>query len=146
MNSYTGYLWLKALHLIFMVAWFAGLFYIFRLFVYHVKFKAEKNMAEAYSLMERKLLYVIMHPAMTLTLLFGIGMLILSPSLLKRGWMHTKLFLVALLIAYQIFAGITHRKFKAGNYFLSEKACRMINEVPGLLLIAIVLLAIFKPF
>jgi putative membrane protein len=140
------YLWFKALHLVFMVAWFAGLFYIFRLFVYHVKFKDQQNMAEAYSLMERKLLYAIMHPAMTLTLAFGIGMLVLNPALLHRGWMHAKLFCVALLIAYQTFAGITHRKFKKGNYFLSEKACRILNEVPTVLLIAIVFLAIFKPF
>jgi len=140
------YLWFKALHLIFMVAWFAGLLYIFRLFVYHVKFKDQKNMTEAYTLMEKKLLYMIMHPAMTLTLVFGIGMLTLNPSLLKQGWIHAKLFCVALLIGYQVFAGITHKKFKRENYFLSEKACRIINEVPTLLLIAIVFLAIFKPF
>jgi len=146
MDSAHWYLLLKALHFISLVAWFAGLFYIFRLFVYHVKFKDQANMAQAYSLMERKLLYVIMHPAMTLTLIFGTGMLILSPSLLERGWMHTKLFCIILLIAYQIFAGVTHRKFKAGDYFLSEKACRFLNEVPTLLLIAIVFLAIFKPF
>jgi putative membrane protein len=142
----NAYLWFKALHLIFMVAWFAGLFYIFRLFVYHVKFKDQKNMAEAYTLMEKKLLYMIMHPAMTLTLVFGIGMLTLNPSLLQQGWIHAKLFCVALLIGYQVFAGITHKKFKRGNYFLSEKACRIINEVPTLLLIAIVFLAIFRPF
>ena len=140
------YLWLKALHLIFMVAWFAGLFYIFRLFVYHVKFKDQANMAEAYTLMERKLLYVIMHPAMSFTLIFGIWLLMVSPSLLQQGWMHAKLGCIFLLMVYQIFAGITHRKFKAGNYFLSEKACRLINEVPTFLLVAIILLAIFKPF
>ena len=140
------YLWFKSFHLIFMVAWFAGLFYIFRLFVYHVKFKDQTNMAEAYSLMERKLLYFIMHPAMTLTLIFGIGLLTVSPSLLHQKWMHAKLGCIFLLVVYQIFAGITHKKFKKGNYFLSEKACRMINEVPSLLLVVIVLLAIFKPF
>lgn len=139
------YLWLKSFHLIFMVTWFAGLFYIFRLFVYHVKFRENSEMASAYSLMERKLLYIIMHPSMLLTIGFGVGMLILNPTLLKQGWIHLKLSLVLLLIAYQIFSGVTHKRFSKGNFFLSEKACRMINEVPSLLLIAIVLLAVLKP-
>ncbi len=139
------YLWIKAFHIIFMVAWFAGLFYIFRLFVYHVKHKSEANMAATYTIMEKKLLYMISHPAMGMTLLFGIWMLILNPALLKQPWMHAKLGAVVLLMAYQFFAGITFRKFRKGNYFLSEKACRLINEVPTFLLVAIVLLAILKP-
>lgn len=140
------YLWIKSFHIIFMVAWFAGLFYIFRLFVYHVKFKDRVEMAEAYSLMEKKLLYTIMHPAMLLTLGFGITLIILNPTLLKAPWLHFKLVGVALLIAYQIFAGIVHKRFKNGKYILSEKACRLINEVPALLLIMIVLLVILKPW
>lgn len=139
------YLWVKAFHLIFMVAWFAGLFYIFRLFVYHVKFKQEAKMAQAYSLMERKLLYVIMHPAMLLTLTFGVIMLVLNPALLKQPWMHTKLTLVLLLIVYQIYAGIVQKRFSKGNFFLTEKACRWLNEIPTLLLIGIILLAVLKP-
>ncbi len=139
------YLWFKAFHIIFMVAWFAGLFYIFRLFVYHVKFREEPKLREAYSLMERKLLYAIMHPAMALTFLFGFGMIWLNPSLWAQKWLHMKLSLVALLLGYQIFAGITHKRFKKGNFFLSEKACRFINEFPALILIAAVLLVIFKP-
>ncbi len=140
-----SYLWVKAFHIIFMVAWFAGLFYIFRLFVYHVKHKDNASMAEAYSVMEKKLLYAISHPAMALTLGFGIWMLILNPSLMKQTWLHAKLGAVALLIAYQIFSGITFKRFKKGDYFLSEKACRWINEVPALLLIVIVLLVVLKP-
>jgi len=140
------YLWFKAFHIIFMVAWFAGLFYIFRLFVYHVKFREEPKLCEAYSLMERKLLYAIMHPAMALTFLFGFGMIGLNSSLWAQKWLHMKLGLVALLLGYQIFAGITHKRFKKGNFFLSEKACRFINEFPALILIAVVLLVIFKPF
>lgn len=102
-------------------------------------------MAEAYSVMEKKLLYAISHPAMALTLGFGIWMLILNPSLMKQTWLHAKLGAVALLIAYQIFSGITFKRFKKGDYFLSEKACRWINEVPALLLIVIVLLVVLKP-
>ncbi len=139
------YLWVKAFHIIFMVAWFAGLFYIFRLFVYHVKFKEVPQMSQAYSLMEKKLLYAISHPSMLLTLGLGIWMLILNPSLLKAPWMHAKLGAVFLLIGYQIFSGITFRRFSQGDFYLSEKACRIINEVPGLLLIVIVLLVILKP-
>jgi putative membrane protein len=139
------YLWIKAFHIIFMVAWFAGLFYIFRLFVYHVKFKEDPKMAEVDSTMEKKLLYMISHPAMGATLGFGIWMLVLNPDLLKQPWMHLKLSAVLLLMAYQFFSGITFRRFRKGHYFLSEKACRVINEVPSLLLIVIVLLVILKP-
>ncbi len=139
------YLWLKAFHLIFMVAWFAGLFYIFRLFVYHAKFQNKPELAEAYSLMERKLLYIIMHPAMLMTILFGILLITQNPSIFEARWFHLKLFCVLLLIGYQVFAGIVHKRFSSGDYFLSEKACRLINEVPTLLLIAIILLVILKP-
>lgn len=139
------YLWIKSLHIIFMVAWFAGLFYIFRLFVYHVKHRENQSMAEAYSVMEKKLLYAISHPAMLLTLGFGIWMIVLNPLLLKQAWLHAKLGAVALLMAYQIFSGITFRRFKKGDYFLSEKACRWINEVPTLLLVTIVFLVVLKP-
>lgn len=140
------YLWLKAFHIIFMVAWFAGLFYIFRLFVYHAKYRDQANMREAYALMERKLLYIIMHPAMLLTLLLGIMLIALNPSVMQAPWFHAKLLGVVFLIGYQIFAGITAKRFARGDFFLSEKACRMINEVPTLLLIAIVILVVVKPW
>ncbi|MBI2336613.1 MAG: protoporphyrinogen oxidase HemJ [Deltaproteobacteria bacterium] len=139
------YLWIKAFHLIFVVAWFAGLFYIFRLFVYHVKFQTEPKLAAAYELMERKLLYIIMHPAMLLTIVFGVWLIFLNPALLKQAWFHSKLSGVLVLIAYQIFAGVVRRKFSQGNFFLSERACRIINEVPTLLLIGIVIFAVTKP-
>jgi len=139
------YLWLKAFHIVFMVAWFAGLFYIFRLFVYHAKFKEQENMRQAYSLMERKLLYIIMHPAMLLTLLLGVLLISLNPHVLAAPWFHLKLLLVLLLIGYQIFAGITHKRFSRGQFFLSERQCRMINEIPTLILIGVVILAVVKP-
>lgn len=139
------YDWMKALHLIAMVAWFAGLFYIFRLFVYHVRHRDDSAMALIFSTMERRLLYGIMHPAMTLTLIGGVTMIVLHPAWFKEGWFHTKLLLVAFLIGYQIFAGRVQKRFAKGDYFLSEKACRWINEVPTVLLIAIVPLAVLKP-
>lgn len=140
------YLWLKALHIIFMVAWFAGLFYIFRLFVYHVKFRDQENMRAAYAQMERKLLYIIMHPAMLFTILFGVLLIAVNPPVLRAPWFHVKLFGVLCLIAYQIFAGITAKRFGRGDFFLSEKACRLINEVPTLLLFLIVIMVVVKPF
>lgn len=140
------YLWCKAFHLICVVVWFAGLFYIFRLYVYHVMHKDNKAMAAAYSVMERKLLYMITHPALFLAAAFGIVMIYYRPELLTAGWFRTKLVVVAGLIAYQTFAGRVYKRFAKGDYFLSEKACRIINEVPTVLLIAGVLLAVLKPF
>jgi protoporphyrinogen IX oxidase len=123
---------IKALHLIFMVAWFSGLFYIFRLFVYVV--------------MERRLLFGIMHPAMFFTLAFGFTLLVKNPEFLQHGWIHAKLLAIFGLIGYQAYAGYVRRRMAHGIYPLSEKACRIINEVPTVLLIVIVLLAVLRPF
>ncbi len=140
-----NYLWLKSFHIISLVAWFAGLFYIFRLFVYHVKFRDQSEVSTAYTLMEWRLIYLVTHPAMLLTLLSGFLLVTVNPSVLRAPWFHAKMGLVLLLIAYQIFAGITHARFARGNFFLSERLCRIINEVPTLLLIGIVILAVVKP-
>lgn len=140
-----AYLWLKAFHIIFMVTWFAGLFYIFRLFVYHVKHRDNPAMGKAYGEMERKLLYIIMHPAMLMTILLGILLIALNPSVLQARWFLLKLGLVVLLIGYQIFAGITQKRFARGDFFLSEKSCRRINEIPTIILIGVVILAVVKP-
>ncbi len=141
----TAYLWLKALHLIFMVAWFAGLFYIFRLYVYHVKFKEHAGMPEAYQMMEKRLLYIIMYPAMSLTLLFGFLMIAQAPTTLAQPWFQWKFIGVLLLMVYQFFATQVHHRMARGEYLLSEKACRILNEVPTLLLIFIILMAVLKP-
>jgi protoporphyrinogen IX oxidase len=145
MGGNMSYPLIKALHIIFMVTWFAGLFYIFRLFVYHVKHRDEANMAAAYTVMERKLLFMIMHPSMALTLLFGGWLMVLNPAIFQQRWLHWKLLLVGTLIVYQIFAGRVHKRLAKGSYPLSEKACRIINEVPALILFMIVLLAVLKP-
>ncbi|MCE9625114.1 MAG: protoporphyrinogen oxidase HemJ [Deltaproteobacteria bacterium] len=129
-----------------MVAWFAGLFYIFRLFVYHAKFQGQAEMRAAYQVMEKKLLYIIMHPAMLLTLILGVLLISQNPSVLRAPWFHVKLLAVAALIAYQIFAGIVAKRFARGDFFLSEKACRMINEIPTLLLVVIVIMVVVKPW
>lgn len=140
-----NYLWLKALHIIFVVAWFAGLFYIFRLFVYHVKHKDEDNMAAAYRVMEKKLLTIIMYPAMILTLVFGGLLISINPSVLTAPWFHFKMAAVLFLIGYQILATITYARFAEGDYIFSERLCRILNEIPTILLIMIVILATVKP-
>jgi protoporphyrinogen IX oxidase len=139
------YLWIKALHVMSVIAWFAGLFYIFRLFVYHVKYRHVAGVPAVHAEMESKLLRLIMTPAMVTSLLFGAWMLVLSPSLLAQRWMHAKLGCVVLLIAYQLYAMRVHRRFARGDYVLSETACRFINEVPTLLLIGIVIAVIVRP-
>src|SRR5579883_2382566 len=140
-----AYQWIKAFHLVAMVAWFAGLFYIFRLFVYHVKYKDREGMRTAYEEMERKLMRIIMDPAALVTIGLGIWLVVLNPGYLKQGWLHVKLLCVLLLLGYHGLAGVTRARFARGNFWLSERACRMINEVPTLLLLIIVIMAVVKP-
>jgi putative membrane protein len=138
--------WLKALHLISMVAWFAGLFYMFRLFVYHAENADKSETTRLLTLMARRLYYRITVPAFLATLVCGIAMLVANPAYLSMGWMHAKLTFVVLLIGYHHYVGYVHKRFARGEVFLSSKQCRMWNEVPTLLLIAIVLLAVLRPF
>ncbi len=140
------YLTLKSLHLISMVAWFAGLFYIFRLFVYHRMQHSSVEVCGLLSQMERRLISFIILPASLATLLFGLSLLALNPSLLNRSWLWLKLFLVISLFGYQWLAAHTRQRFFRGEFYLSEKSCRMINEFPTLVLIIVVLLAVLKPW
>lgn len=140
------YLVLKSLHIISIVSWFAGLFYIFRLFVYHVQNRDKSDISSVFETMERKLIRIIMNPAMILTYLTGIGMLVATPDWLQMGWLYVKLLFVFLLTWYHHFALKVWKRFVKKDFFLSEKSCRMINEIPTLCLIIIVLMVIFKPF
>ena len=140
------YLWLKALHVVSMVAWFAGLFYLPRLYVYHTRHRDKPDMATAFQEMERKLMRIIMDPAMTLTAIFGIWMLVQNPGLMKQGWLHVKLTAVVILIGYHIFLGISRRRLARGEFFLQEKTWRLLNELPTLLLLLVVVMVIVKPF
>lgn len=142
----STYHWFKMLHLIAMVAWFAGLFYIFRLFVYHVKHREEPSVVAALTVMEHKLLKIIMMPAMVTTWVFGVTMLVLQPGWFKQGWLVLKLVALVVLTGYHLYSIAIHKTMKQGTYPLSERACRMINEVPTLLLLLIVFLAVLKPF
>lgn len=140
-------MWLKAFHLITMVTWFAGLFYLPRLFVYHAM-SNDKTSHERFLIMERKLYYGIMTPGMILTLILGgwilvdYGWAIYGAS----GWLHTKLTLIAILIGYHVQCGRWLADFKADRNNHSHVYFRWINEIPVLFLIAIIILATVKPY
>ncbi|MEX0951608.1 MAG: protoporphyrinogen oxidase HemJ [Gammaproteobacteria bacterium] len=135
--------WVEAFHIIFMVTWFAGLFYLPRLFVYHAM--AEDSISkERFKIMERKLFYGIMMPGALLTIIFGIWLV--SYIGMSGGWLHAKLTLVALVIAYHIYCGKLLRDFKHDRNKRSHIWYRWFNEVPVVLLIGIVILAVVKPF
>jgi putative membrane protein len=135
-------LWLKAFHVVFVVTWFAGLFYLPRLFVYHVT-TADADGRARFEVMERRL-FVIMSIGAAGTLLFGTAMIIAAPGYLALWWLRVKLVLVAALIGYHHCCRRLMRQLASGSG-RSQRWYRFFNEVPGLLLIAIVILAVVKP-
>jgi protoporphyrinogen IX oxidase len=143
--SGSSYLWWKAWHVIAVIAWYAGLFYIFRLYVYHVQHRDDRTVTATLEVMERRLIRAIMTPAMVVALGCGTAMLVQNPGLLRLPWMHAKLGAVTFLLGYHGLASWVRRKFAAGEYVLSETACRWINEVPTVLLFVIVIAVIVRP-
>lgn len=141
-----AYLWLKALHVISVMAWFAGLVYIFRLYVYHVENQGKKDVTDVLEVMERRLYRAICTPAAIASLIFGVGMISMQTSLLKAGWFHAKLTAVVFLFAYHGYSGKVRRDFANGTINLTSKQCRMLNELPTVLMIVIVIMVIVKPF
>lgn len=139
------YLWIKALHIVAVVCWFAGLFYLPRLFVYHAM-SEDAASHERFQVMERKLYRGIMGPSMILTILLGAWMLYLTPGWLSQGWLHAKLTLVVLLIGYHHACGAMLKRFARGENRRSHVFFRWFNEVPVLFLLAIVILVVVKPF
>jgi putative membrane protein len=137
-------LWLKAFHVVFVVTWFAGLFYLPRLFVYHAT-AADAIGLERFVVMERRL-FGIMTVGGTLAVLFGISMIVAAPGYLAFGWLHVKLLLVAALIAYHIWCYRLMVALRTGRSRRSERWFRLFNEAPALLLMAIVVLAVVKPW
>jgi protoporphyrinogen IX oxidase len=136
-------LWLKALHVIFVVTWFAGLFYIPRLFVYHAV-TTDALSLERFAVMERRL-FSIMTLGATLAVVLGVCMLVAAPEYLRFGWLHVKLTLVAALIGYHAWCYALMTALRQGRNQHSQRWLRIFNEVPALLLIAIVILAVVKP-
>ena len=140
-------MWYKALHMIFMVTWFAGLFYLPRLFVYHAM-SDDSTSHERFKIMERKLYFGIMTPGLILTLVFGTLMLTdyAWAAFGQSAWLHAKLTLIALLCVYHIYCGKWLLDFKHDRNIHSHVYFRWINEVPVLFLVAIIILASIKPF
>ena len=136
--------WIKAWHVIFMVTWFAGLFYLPRLFVYHAA-TTDSAGIERFRVMERRL-FVMMTIGAAMTFLFGLWLLAANPALLGAGWMRAKLALVLLLAAYHAWSWRLMSELAAGRGTRSPRWYRWFNEVPSLFLIAIVLLVIVRPF
>ena len=137
-------LWIKSLHIVFMVTWFAGLFYLPRLFVYHAMAEDRPSL-ERFKVMERKLYWGIMAPGAILTIVFGVW-LWLAWFRDASGWLYAKLALVVLLAAYQLWCGSLMRAFAAGRNARSHVWFRWFNEAPVLVLFATVYLVVFKPF
>jgi putative membrane protein len=137
-------LWLKAFHIIFVVTWFAGLFYLPRLFVYHAV-TTDAVSLERFVIMERRL-FSIMTLGASLAVGFGVAMIVAAPGYLHFGWLHLKLTLVATLIGYHVWCRVLMAALQSGHDTRSQRWYRFFNELPALLLIAIVILAVVKPF
>jgi len=145
-NSNSLYLWIKAAHIIGMVCWFAGLFYLPRLFVYH-RTAADRVSCERFEVMELKLYRIIMNPSMLITLVFGIWALVhMWPVFGGALWLWLKVALVLLLIGYHHTCRRIMRSLAAGELSHSERFLRVFNEFPALILILVVVLATVKPF
>jgi len=139
----------KSLHIIFVVSWFAGLFYIVRLFIYHTeanqKPEVEKKiLQEQFNVMQRRLWYIITTPAMILTVIFGTLMLIAKPVLLAQGWMQAKLAFVAVLLVYHFICQVIMNHLKDGNSKWTSMHLRLWNEGATLILVAVVFLVIMQ--
>jgi protoporphyrinogen IX oxidase len=136
-------LWLKALHVVFVITWFAGLFYLPRLYLYHAVTIDAAGLAR-FVVMERRLFF-IMSLGGVLAVLFGTAMIVASPAYLEQGWLRAKLLLVALLVGYHFWCYRLMLALRAGVKAHSQRWYRWFNELPGLLLLAIVILAVVKP-
>lgn len=139
-------LYIKSFHIIAMVAWFAGLFYLPRLFVYHCETISLEESAR-FKIMERRLFYGIMWPAAVITTILGLALIAMNMHYyLKAGWMHAKFFLVLWVWVYHFFCGFYLKKFAMNRNEHSAKFYRIFNESPTVLLIGIVILVVVKPF
>ncbi|MBY5983511.1 protoporphyrinogen oxidase HemJ [Halomonas sp. DP5Y7-2] len=142
------YLWIKAFHLMSIVTWFAAMFYLPRLYVYHAQArdKGEYATMDTFMVMERKLYRGIMTPSMVAVLLFGAMLVWLNPGWMSQGWLHAKLALVVALVAYHHVCLIYLKQLAADRCRRSATFFRVFNELPVLALVAIIILAVVKPF
>lgn len=140
------YLVIKALHIISVISWMAGMLYMPRLFVYHVDAKKGSELSETFKIMERRLLRIIINPAMVFTWVFGILMLIADPTLFSNGWMHVKLTAIILMTGLQHGYIAWRKAFEKDENKKTAKFYRIVNEIPTVLMILIVFMVIVKPF
>jgi putative membrane protein len=145
----VSYFWFKTFHVIGVVVWFAGLFYLVRLFVYHAEAAdkpepARTILREQFSLMERRLYHLICHPGAVVASGMGIAMLVSAPQILEQWWIRAKLGFVVLLLAYHAACGLWLKRLGNGTSTVPAKRFRMLNEIPTVLLVVIVMLAVFK--
>ncbi|MBE9053957.1 protoporphyrinogen oxidase HemJ [Nostocales cyanobacterium LEGE 11386] len=144
-----AYSWFKAFHIIGIVVWFAGLFYLVRLFIYHAEANQEPEPARTilknqYQIMEKRLYNIITTPGMLVTVAMAIGLVSTEPEVLKQGWLHIKLLFVALLIAYHHYCSRLMKQLATDECRWSGQQLRALNEAPTVMLVVIVLLAVFK--
>ncbi|WP_066426668.1 protoporphyrinogen oxidase HemJ [Anabaena sp. 4-3] len=144
-----AYSWFKAFHIIGIVVWFAGLFYLVRLFIYHVEANQEPEPARTilknqYQIMEKRLYNIITTPGMLVTVAMAIGLLSTEPEVLKQSWLHFKLLFVALLVGYHHYCGRLMKKLAVDECRWSSQQLRALNEAPTVMLVVIVMLAVFK--
>ena len=140
------YLLFKSLHLIAVISWMAGLLYLPRIFVYHVENSEKKETTEVFEVMEKRLYFYIMRPAMILSWFFGIILIYISGiDIFSQMWVHIKLGLVILLTIYHEYLGICLKSLKLKTNTKTSKFFRIINEVPTIILIFIIFIVIFKP-
>ena len=141
-----AYEWVKALHVISVIAWMAGLLYLPRLYVYHTAATPGSEASETFKVMERRLLRAIMNPAMISSWVFGITLIVLTPEWMKQGWLHAKLLFVIGLTVSHMLMGRWRKDFEADRNTRPQRFFRIWNEVPTLLMIGIVIFVIVKPF
>jgi putative membrane protein len=139
------YLWIKALHIVAIVAWMAGMLYLPRLFVYHAGAAQGSELARTFEVMERKLMRFIMLPALIIVWISGLALAI-EHHFFQAGWLHGKLLLVILMSGLHGYFSVVHKKFVAGQNQRQPRFFRILNEVPAILLIGIVILVVLKPF
>lgn len=143
--DHHAYIWLKAFHIIAVISWMAGLFYLPRLFAYHSEAEIKSDKAKTFEIMERRLLRIIMNPAMILTWIFGLWILYIVPSWMHEGWFHIKFTLVIILTVFHHLLGRWRKDFLKGENKHSAKFYKIMNEVPTLIMIGIVILVVVKP-
>ena len=139
------YLWLKALHVVAIIAWMAGLLYLPRLFVYHCETAPGSAESERFKRMEERLFRIIMRPSLAAVWVLGLILLFLGAHW-GAGWFHAKFLLVIFLTGFHEFLGSCSRKFARDENVRSQRFYRMINEIPAVVMVAIVILAVVKPF